>query len=70
MLANTMSLLRVGMNSMRSGPRVVMPSCTMRISTVPISAPTMEPSPPTIIMAMNQIELKSVNWSTETKRIW
>ena len=70
MLANTMSLPRLGMCCTMSGPRLVMVSCTVRISTVPISAPTIEPSPPTIIIAMNQIELKSVNWSTETKRIW
>ena len=61
MLAKIRSLLRLGMRSTRSGPILVMASCTPRMRTVPINAPTMEPSPPTIIMAMNQIELNSVN---------
>ena len=66
--ANTISPLRKGSFSTTVGPSVVMPSCASLITTTPISAPVTEPMPPTMIIAMNQIEFSSVNWSTATKR--
>jgi hypothetical protein len=50
------------------GPRLTTPSRAIWIRKVPISAPTIEPRPPTIIMAIIQMALNSVNCSTDTWR--
>ena len=52
----------------KAGPSVVTASRASWITTVPISAPTIEPRPPTIIIAISQIELNSENCSTDTWR--
>ena len=53
---------------MSEGPIEVISSCDRRMTNTPISAPVTEPMPPTMIIAMNQIEWISVNWSMATKR--
>jgi len=61
MAAKTNCPPRKGRTSASCGPTTVIISCSSRIATVPITAPRIEPIPPTMSMPMYHTDNHSEN---------